>query len=72
MMQIKKKTGKEMGEKLVFAIKEGKIKKENRPNHGKDFHGGYETLYKERFHGYLGSCSRYLDNQRLNEREYYG
>lgn len=71
-MEIQKKTGVAKGGKLIVAIRERKILKENRPNHGKEFHGGYEQLYKERFHNYLGSCSRYMDNCRINEREYYG
>ncbi|MDE6252007.1 MAG: hypothetical protein K2M78_05110 [Lachnospiraceae bacterium] len=72
MMDYKERLGREKGEKLIAAIKEGKIKKDNRTNHGKDFYEGYEQLHKERFHRYLGSCSRYLDNQRLKERVYYG
>lgn len=60
------------GQKLILAIREGKILKENRPNHGYEFHGGYERLHKQRFHNYLGSCSRYLDSKRICEREYYG
>lgn len=71
-METQKRTGVTKGEKLIVAIRERKILKENRPNHGKEFHGGYEQLYKERFHNYLGSCSRYMDNSRINEREYYG
>ena len=71
-MKNQKKIGIEKGEKLIIAIQEKKILKENRPNHGKEFHGGYEQLYKERFHNYLGSCGRYMDNSRLSEREYYG
>ncbi|QWT52204.1 hypothetical protein [Eubacterium sp. MSJ-33] len=68
-MEEKKLTN---GEKLIIAIRERKILKDNRPNHGLDFYGGYEELYRQRFHNYLGSCSRYLENKRLNVREYHG
>lgn len=72
MVESRKETGREKGEKLINAIKSGKIRKDYRTNHGYEFYGGYEQLHKERFHNYLGSCSRYLDNQRLKEKEYYG
>ncbi len=72
MMEVRRNKGVELGQKLIISIKEKKIKKDNRTNHGRDFYGGYEQLHKDRFHGYLGSCSRYLDNRRLKEREYYG
>lgn len=50
---------------LIKAIREGKITKDVRPNHGVDFCGNYENKRKVEFHNYLGSASRFLDNMRV-------
>lgn len=63
-------TGK--GKKLVDAMMSGKIKKDNRPNHGNVFSGGYEYLYYTKFQTYLGTVSRVLMNRELEEKQYDG
>ena len=41
-------------------------------NYGDGFDKGYEDLYLEKFKLYLGSCSRYMMNQRLKDEPYRG
>lgn len=61
---MKESKGYIKGTQLISGIKSGKINVDTRPNHGNDFHGAYEKWYREMFHEYLGSCSRYLGNKR--------
>ena len=60
------------GRKLVNAMLSGKIRKENRPNHGNIFTGGYEQFYFNKFQSYLGTTSRFLMNKKMEERVYDG
>ncbi len=69
---MKRKSGAEIGKRLITAIQKGDILVDRRPNHGVDFSGAYEKLHKERFHNYLGSSSRYLGNKRMKEQKYHG
>ncbi len=57
-------------EKAVVFVKElksGEIKKEHLPNHGNDFRGGYEQYYKDKFHVYLSSVTRFSHLSRIKD-----
>lgn len=74
MKQIQNETGRVNGELLVKRLKSDEFKKDFRPNHGTDFTEGMEGLHRYRFATYLGSCSCFLMDQRLEKirSEYYG
>ena len=59
---------------IVFAdkLKSGIIKKDYLPNHGDDFQGGYEQYYKDKFHVYHSSVTRYKHLSRIKEEVYCG
>lgn len=59
------------GEKLIRAIENKDIIKDYRPNHGKEFHGGYEELYLYKFKSYLGSVGRAIRNKQLTKETSY-
>ena len=61
------KTFSSIGEKIVYAMEKGLIKKDFLPNHGNTFHGGYEELYLYKFKTYLGSVSRAIVNRNLTK-----
>lgn len=63
---------KSAGENFINSLKNGEIMVETRPNHGRDFKGGYEQLHKKIFVDYLASSSRYLANKRAGKVKYYG
>lgn len=58
------------GQKLVSDLRNHIIIKEYLSNHGRDFHGGYEQLYSDKFKNYLGSVSRHICNKQLKEVSY--
>lgn len=58
--------------KFVEGLETGKIKVDKRPNHGEEFYGAHEKQHSELFHDYLGSCTRFLMNKRLEEQNYHG
>ena len=62
---------KKAADNFIFSIKTGEIRVEKRPNHGKDFRGGFEKLFKNIFENHLSSSSRYLINKRIRELKYY-
>lgn len=65
-------TAKTAANNFISALRSGEILVEKRPNHGNDFQGGYEQLYKKIFNDHLSSSSRYLINKRIKEIKYYG
>ena len=58
------------GKKLVLDLRNHVIVKDYLSNHGRDFHGGYEQLYLDKFQNYLGSVSRHVCNMQLKEVSY--
>lgn len=71
---MKKRIENGYGRKLVTALENGTFRKDYRTNHGPDFTEGLEELHKYRFHVYLGSCGRFLMDERIaaGRGEYYG
>ncbi|EOS22712.1 hypothetical protein C806_03324 [Lachnospiraceae bacterium 3-1] len=71
---MKKRMGNEYGRKLVTELKTGVFQKDYRTNHGPDFAEGLEELHRYRFRVYLGSCGRFLMDERIaaDRSEYYG
>ncbi|MDE6969989.1 MAG: hypothetical protein K2P69_09560 [Eubacterium sp.] len=53
------------GKKLVTALETGAFQKDYRTNHGPDFTDGLEELHRYRFRVYLGSCGRFLMDERI-------
>ena len=66
------KSNMTVGEQLINEIKNGIITKDHRSNSGRDFHAGYEELYRYKFKKYLSSVGRYIQNQKIKEVPYYG
>ena len=66
------KKSREKAVSFVNKLKDGSIKKDYLPNHGNDFHGGYEQYYFDKFHVYLSSVTRFKHLSRVNEGGYCG
>ena len=69
---MKDEIGVMKAKKFTEAINKGIITVDRRPNHGEEFYGAHEKQHREMFNDYLGSCSRYLSNKHMKEREYHG
>ena len=69
---IMKSIQKEKAIAFVEKLKSGEIKKDHLPNHGEDFRGGYEQYYKDKFHVYLSSVTRFSHISRIEEEGYCG
>ncbi len=69
---MKNKNRIEKGYRFVGKIRNGVIKMDRQGKQGEEFYGGHEKQHSENFHDYLGSCIRYLSNNRMKKYKYYG